>query len=201
MTYWFSSDYHLGHANIIRYCNRPFNSLREIYLGLNLNTNTTHEQLLEVIDNHLIKVNPIIKANPILSFKILISLLPNPQVPITKPISRPKYRDWIKNGVKKATKDEYFEYIKEISDRITNLVNGKPEELLISFIPNLDRLHKDTVNKAIDKLSSMDKSQLTSEKLLEILDTLRNFISDQRKYSKKLLLEGGQNLEPDKRNH
>lgn len=30
MRYWFTSDYHLGHANIIQYCNRPFDSLKEM---------------------------------------------------------------------------------------------------------------------------------------------------------------------------
>ncbi len=27
MSYWFTSDYHLGHANIIEYCDRPFKDL------------------------------------------------------------------------------------------------------------------------------------------------------------------------------
>lgn len=30
MRYWFSADYHMGHANIIRYCNRPFKSLEQM---------------------------------------------------------------------------------------------------------------------------------------------------------------------------
>lgn len=30
MQYWFTSDLHLGHANIIRYCQRPFKSLGEM---------------------------------------------------------------------------------------------------------------------------------------------------------------------------
>ena len=47
---WFTADFHLGHKNIIRYCNRPFETVEEM--------------------NHTIleRLNACVKANDILYF-------------------------------------------------------------------------------------------------------------------------------------
>ena len=47
---WFTADFHLGHKNIIRYCNRPFDTVEEM--------NRT------IID----RLNSLVKTNDILYF-------------------------------------------------------------------------------------------------------------------------------------
>ena len=45
---WFTADFHLGHQNIIRYCNRPFHSTSEMdeaILG-NLNSLVRQDDVL-----------------------------------------------------------------------------------------------------------------------------------------------------------
>lgn len=39
MTTWFTGDWHLGHTNIIRYCNRPFKDVTEMNSSLINNIN------------------------------------------------------------------------------------------------------------------------------------------------------------------
>ena len=39
MKYWFTSDYHFGHANIIEYCNRPFKNLEDMNQAIIRNHN------------------------------------------------------------------------------------------------------------------------------------------------------------------
>jgi len=41
---WFSADWHLGHANIIKYCNRPFKSIQEHDNALIANINAVVDQ-------------------------------------------------------------------------------------------------------------------------------------------------------------
>ena len=36
---WFTSDFHLGHRNIIRYCSRPFASVEEMDAAILANLN------------------------------------------------------------------------------------------------------------------------------------------------------------------
>jgi calcineurin-like phosphoesterase family protein len=41
---WFTADFHLGHQNIIRYCNRPFHSTGEMDEAILANLNSLVRQ-------------------------------------------------------------------------------------------------------------------------------------------------------------
>lgn len=64
---WFTSDFHLGHQNIIRYCSRPFHSTGEMDEGIlgNLNSMVRQNDVLYFLGDfcmggpdHAARLNP-----------------------------------------------------------------------------------------------------------------------------------------------
>lgn len=56
--YWFTSDFHLGHQNILKYCNRPFDNVEEMdgIIIENMNKTVNHgDTIIHVGDFTLMK--------------------------------------------------------------------------------------------------------------------------------------------------
>lgn len=60
MRYWFTADYHLGHFNIIKYCNRPFTSLYHMNSTIikNHNERVKLEDIVFMIGDFCFKNSP-----------------------------------------------------------------------------------------------------------------------------------------------
>lgn len=60
MKHFFTSDCHLGHANIIKYCNRPFNSLEDMDFTImrNWNSRVKDEDTIFVLGDFCFKNSP-----------------------------------------------------------------------------------------------------------------------------------------------
>ncbi len=60
MRYWFTADLHLGHFNIIKYCNRPFKTLEEMNNTLirNWNSRVKKEDVIFYVGDFCFKNSP-----------------------------------------------------------------------------------------------------------------------------------------------
>jgi calcineurin-like phosphoesterase family protein len=116
MSLWFTSDYHFGHTNIIKYCNRPFE--------------TTHEMNKEIIRRH----NEVVAPGDIVYF-LGDFAFNNAEVLMSKMngiflfILGNHDRRWIKN---KAWKHTIIEY-----DKIKLLLTHNPRNIYGNFTLNI----------------------------------------------------------------
>ena len=158
------------------YSNRPFNSLKEIYLGWINNTKADHQTRIKIIDSNLMKFYPNV------TWELLISLLPEKPSSISSGIKKPDYRDWAEGIGKEVNREDCYKYIEEISKRIIELMMENPEERLLKIVENITRLPKKYLNEVVKKILSLEVDNISNEKRLEIGNKLKDIISRHRKF-------------------
>lgn len=160
-----------------KYINRPFNSLREIFLRWINNTKATHEERIQIIDANLIKFYPDV------SWRLLIELLPKLHE-TSDLIHQPKYRDWAEDIKREVDPRKEYQYLEKITDRLLNLVDQKPSTRWPDLIEKITHLpSKHQYDDAIDKLLSVKTSELGEEVCAEMAEKLRDTISRHREFA------------------
>lgn len=159
-----------------RYVNRPFNSLREIFLGWTNNTRATYEERLQIIDANLVRFHPDV------AWRLLISFLPERIREISTPIHKPDYRNWADGINENIIIPDYHQYIERMVDRLLILVNEKPISRWPELVENITQFPEKKYYEFIDKILSIELDEFDDELRLEMADKLRVNISKHREH-------------------
>ncbi len=153
--------------------NRPFNSLREIFLCWNPQTPATLEQRLRVIDTLLVR-------EPEITWKLLCSLLPEISGGISHPIHHPRWRDWNADSTPKVTRSEYWQNIDAVVERILSNAETSSDRWC-SVIKRIESLPPKLRDQTIEYLDKVDITNIQPADLAKIWNSLREVIHKHRK--------------------
>lgn len=153
--------------------NRPFNSLREIFLCWNPQTPATLEQRLRVIDTLLVR-------EPEITWKLLCSLLPEISGGISHPIHHPRWRDWNADSTPKVTRSEYWQNIDAVVERILSNAETSSDRWC-SVIKRIESLPPKLRDQTIEYLDGVDITKIQPADLVKIWNSLREVIHKHRK--------------------
>ncbi|KKG14621.1 hypothetical protein EO98_18500 [Methanosarcina sp. 2.H.T.1A.6] len=159
-----------------RHSNGPLNSLKEIYLGWINNTSATHENRLQIIDTVLIKYYPEV------TWKLLISLLPEDHGGFSSSINKPNYHNWAETLKKGVINKDYYQYVNCVADKLIDLVDHDPKTRWLELVKNVTRLPKKSFYTFIDKLLTVKSNELDDNVKLEIANELRSIISRHKEF-------------------
>lgn len=161
-----------------RWSNRPFNTLREIFLSWYPQTRASVEERLDLLDS-------ILSKEPEVGWKLLLSLVPKGVGEIATPIHKPYFMDWAEGWKPEVNKKEYWGYVSGISEKIKkysmkNLKRCLPElieilEYLPKYLPKstFDSIIEDLKNN-VDRISPEKRAE-AYEKLFEIICRHKRF--------------------------
>ena len=163
-----------------RWSNRPFNTLRNIFLAWNPQTRTSVKERLVLLDL-------ILSRKPEVGWKLLLSLIPKGVGEIAIPIHKPYFMDWAEGWKPGVTKKEYWDkeywdYVSGISEKIKkysmrNLERCLPELIeILEYLPEpaFDYIIKD-LKASLDNISP-EKRVEAYEKLFEIICKHKKFL-------------------------
>ncbi|SDE70566.1 hypothetical protein SAMN02799630_06115 [Paenibacillus sp. UNCCL117] len=154
------------------YANRPFNSLRDIFLCWHPQTTASISRRFEVIDS-------LLRHEAKVGWKLLCQLLPS-HSSFTTGTKKPEWRDWAKDFKEGVTNLEYFESIENVCQRIIGHIDSSK---WIDVIDKLASMPQHYSRELLNKLSQTNPNELDTDTRLKIWTGLRNEVHRHRKYS------------------
>ena len=150
------------------WANRPFSSLREIFLSWYPQTRASVDEKLQLLDLLLNKESET-------AWKLLLSLIPKHVGEISTPIHKPYFRDWTEGWKPKITQKDYRDYMFGISEKIREYGIKNLKNCLSDLIEILEYLPKPIFDSIIEALETainnipFEKNVKAYEKLFEII--------------------------------
>lgn len=158
-----------------RILNRPFNSLREIFLCWNPQTLASLEQRLRIIDL-------LLSSEPVVTWKLMCSLLPSMTRGISHPTYKPCWRDWIVGSNAKVTWAEYYQNIDALMQRILSNV-GRDTDKLCDVISCIESLPVKQQNLTLEFLELIKNNNIQDTDLSILDNTFRELIYKHKQHA------------------
>jgi hypothetical protein len=156
------------------YSNRPFRSLKDIFLCWHPQTTASLSRRFEVIDS-------LLKFEPDVGWNLICKLLPS-NGGSTSGTRRPKWRDWSNGFENGVANGEYADSIGMVLERLVLHIE-RSEFRWIDIIGKLNIIPTGFRESLIQKLSLLDPSKMQREAVDKIWEVLRKEVSRNRKYS------------------
>jgi len=156
-----------------KWSNRPFNSLKDIYLSWKNHTAATLEQKLESL--HLL-----LTSEPEIGWKLLVKLLPSGHE-TTSGTYIPRWRDWALEIEPSVTVKEHQKYILSIVDRLMTAF-GDSGKRRIDMLKRLSSLPENCRDVLIADIEQFSDSCTTPEERTELWNALRSLLNKHRQF-------------------
>lgn len=160
-----------------RYRNRPFNSLRDIYLGWINNTSATHDERIKILRHVLIPKYPKV------AWCLMIELRIKPHNDYTMGICKPKYREWGKTIERGTTVYNYRKYVGEIINLLLQEAERTRESGIVDLIDGFNFYTQEQRQELIELMLDIKVEELSDEKREKIINELREILSKHRIFS------------------
>lgn len=157
-----------------RYINRPFNSLKEIFLPWHPQNSVDIARQLDVID-------AMRERHTAIAWRLMLALLPEMQGAAhgTHP---PSYQQW-KPPEKPVLMRDYNAMVRAIAERVASDV-GNDVRRWVEVIPKVDDLGPDLRKELLDKLAALaGGGTLTEDERAQIFEPLDDLVNRHREYA------------------